>query len=93
MSKTMLKSIISSIINEITVEIPKRYKLKEQIKNELQALVTSRVINRRITSQDELEDFFKTCDMALRALRQIPYKVYEASYYKDDDYNTDEKQQ
>lgn len=57
------------------VPIPPDYKKKESVRAELQELIMTRVANGDIKSQDDLIAFFATIDMALRALKGVPFEV------------------
>lgn len=73
----LLKAVVKNVIQEVTVEIPKSYRKKEAVRFDLQALIVSRVKSGEITSKEELDDFFKTLEMSIKALKMVPVEVYQ----------------
>lgn len=73
----LLKAVVKSVIQEVAVEIPKSYRKKEAVRSDLQALIVSRVKSGEITSKEELDDFFKTLEMSTKALKMVPFEVYQ----------------
>jgi hypothetical protein len=52
------------------------YMEKEAIRQVLYDFLVERIAVKKISTQDELTDFWKTLDMASRALRAIPYDTF-----------------
>ena len=73
----LLKAVIKNVMQEIAIEIPKFYRKKEAVRADLQNLIVSRLKTREITSKEELDDFFKTVEMSLKALKMVPFEVYK----------------
>ena len=58
------------------VSASQNYMEKEAIRQVLYDLLAERIASRKINTQDELTDFWKTLNMASRALRAIPYDTF-----------------
>lgn len=54
----------------------KRYLKKESVREKLQGLVKNSISSGEVTNQDELEEFFKTAQMALDALKMVTYEAF-----------------
>jgi hypothetical protein len=70
--KTLLRCFISEALNAASPE----YLRKEAIKDTIQNVLVQRVSSGEISSQEGVDDFFKTVDMAARTLRAIPFEVW-----------------
>lgn len=52
------------------------YLKKESARQKLQDLVKNSIASGEISNQDELEEFFKTAQMALNALKMVTYDAF-----------------
>ena len=54
------------------------YARKEAVRRDFQDLITEAVRSGAITSQEELDDWFKTATMALGALKMVPFGAFQS---------------
>jgi len=52
------------------------YMKKERIREDLQARIADAVSSGDVKNEKDLEDYFKTVDMAVKALKMIPFEVF-----------------
>jgi hypothetical protein len=60
------------------IEASANYQTKEAVRQDLQELIADAVRSGAITSQEELDDWFKTASMALGALKMVPFGAFQA---------------
>lgn len=73
MAKEDVMSKLRRLVLEETIKASKEYMLKERIREEIQSLVSSRVSSGEISNEEQLRDFWKTVDMAISALKMVPF--------------------
>ena len=54
------------------------YRAKEAVRRDMQELIAEAVRSGTITSQEDLDDWFKTATMALGALKMVPFGAFQA---------------
>jgi len=52
------------------------YLKKERVREQLQAIIVEQVKSGMISSDEDLNDFFKSVEMSVGALKMVPFKVY-----------------
>lgn len=50
---------------------------KESVREEIQKMIIDAVGSGKISSKQDLDEFFKTVSMAANALQQVPFEVYQ----------------
>lgn len=73
--KKLTRKLLESMVIEAIKASPS-YMKKEAIRETLQQMIASKVSSGEVDSQGSLEELFKTFDMALNALKMVPYDVY-----------------
>lgn len=58
------------------ISASKGYMKKEELRQALQSLLEARVSSGDIASQEDLDNFWSTIDIASRALKSIPFDVF-----------------
>lgn len=77
-SRALLKLFIIESLDEDVVSPSTDYLHKEDVRKELQKLIVSRVASGNVSNQDELNELVSTLDMALKALKMVPFKAYQS---------------
>lgn len=70
-----LKTLVHLIVKE-AIAIPETYRQKEKVRGDLQAFVQERVRSGEVKNQEELDELFKTVNLAMTSLKMIPYDVF-----------------
>jgi hypothetical protein len=70
-----VKTLLQEFINEI-VNISPEYMKKERVREAIQNVITSMVSKGEIQNAQELENFFSSADMSLRALKMVPFETF-----------------
>lgn len=73
-----VRALILEYIREAANSAGRDYLRKEAVKDVVQAALIERVNSGEISGQDGVDEFFATVDMAVRALRMIPFEVLRA---------------
>jgi hypothetical protein len=77
---------LRNVVREVLAEVkrPKKpigpgvaYMKKEAVREKLQAVVLESVEGGEVSSPAELDELFVTMDMALGALRMVPFEAYQ----------------
>lgn len=58
------------------VTIGNAYKKKEMVRERLQDMIVNAIESREIDDQQGLDDLVATFDMAIKALKMVPFAVY-----------------
>ena len=81
MSLDDLRNIIRGCLDEARrgkrIGAGAAYMKKEVVRERLQAVVVESVEGGEVSSPAELDELFLTMDMALKALRMVPFEVYQ----------------
>jgi len=75
----LLKKFIETTLQEVKIGPSKNYLKKELVRQKLQDLIISEVQNGSIKTQEDLEEWWDTADMSLKALKMIPIQVWKKS--------------
>lgn len=67
--------LLESYIKE-AIQIHPDYMKKERVRQAIQDVITNLVSSGEISNKQELENFFSSADMSLRALKMVPYETY-----------------
>lgn len=67
--------LLREFINEI-VNISPEYQKKETVRQSIQDVITNMVNSGAIQNAQELENFFSSADMSLRALKMVPFETF-----------------
>lgn len=70
-----MEDLLRELINEI-VNISPEYMKKERVREAIQNVITGMVNAGEISNRQELENFFSSADMSLRALKMVPFETY-----------------
>ena len=70
-------SILKRYVLEEAIRVSKEYMSKEKVREEIQNMIVERVSSGEIKDQKELEEFWKTVDMACSALKMISYSTFK----------------
>lgn len=68
--------VLKEFINEI-VRISPEYAKKEKVRETIQSVIVSMVSDGRLKSDSDLENFFSSAEMSLKALKMVPFDVYK----------------
>jgi hypothetical protein len=71
LSLSNLRTLISEAIGASA-----SYMKREKIREDLQRRVVDAVISGDINDEGDLQEYFETIDMAVKALKMIPYEVF-----------------
>lgn len=72
----MGKSVLELYVEEVVRASPE-YMKKENVRQAIQDVLMSLVAKGEIASPADLESFFSSATMSLRALQAVPFKVYQ----------------
>jgi hypothetical protein len=70
-----VENLLRELINEI-VNISPDYQKKERVREAIQNVITGMVRSGQIQNAQELENFFSSADMSLRALKMVPFETF-----------------
>lgn len=73
----MNKNLIKEFIREAVVAASAEYARKEDVREALQAVLQQFVSSGTISSQEELDSWWKSVDMSVLALRHVPLDVWK----------------
>lgn len=85
-SKKVLNSLKKIVLEEV-IKASEDYMKKEEIKQEIEKLMMSYISSGKISSEDELQEFWKTAKMAILSLEMIPYDIASKKYTLSQKYN------
>lgn len=68
-------NLLTHFISEVVRASPE-YMKKERVREALQGVITSLIASGEIANQADLDAFFGSADMSLRALKMVPFDVY-----------------
>lgn len=71
-----LRELFSTAMEEAKITASDSYMKKEKVREHLQQHLTELVKSGEIKSQEDLEEFWTTVDMAAKALKVVPYDVW-----------------
>jgi hypothetical protein len=71
-------NVIRELIREALVKTTDEYMKKESVRQEIYLMLLDNVKNGKITNQEELNDYFKTVDMSVKALKMVPFDAYKS---------------
>jgi len=71
-----LRKLFSEAMAEAKIAAHPDYMKKERVREHLQKHLQELVSSGEIKSQEDLEDFWTTCDMAAKALKVVPFDVW-----------------
>jgi hypothetical protein len=71
-----LREIFSTAMEEAKITASDEYMAKERVREHLQQHLVELVKSGEIKSQEDLDAFWVTCDMAMKALKVVPYDVW-----------------
>jgi len=69
-------SALQNLIREATARASDTYMEKERLREDMQARVVEAIVKGTIKDQKGLDEHFATVDMAVKALKMIPYDVF-----------------
>ena len=69
--KDLLRELIKEMIN-----ISPEYMKKERVREAIQSVIAGMVNNGQINNEAELENFFSSADMSLKALKMVPLETW-----------------
>ena len=69
-------STLKLLINEV-IAASSEYMQKERVREILQHVVTDLIKSNKITSQEDLDEFFVSADTAFKSLKMVPFNVYQ----------------
>lgn len=74
---TILRDFVKRTITESRVGASDDYLKKEDVRRSIQDMVTMMVKDGRISTQNDLEDVFKTMTMAISSLKMVPLDAFK----------------
>jgi hypothetical protein len=83
----LLRELISEIVN-----ISPEYMKKEKVREAIQGVITGMVTRGEIKNEQELENFFSSADMSLKALKMVPFETYQKLSGKPDPNRVSDRQ-
>jgi hypothetical protein len=78
----LVREFIVEALKSSKVSASETYMKKEIVREKLQALVVEAVTSGEVQSQKELEDWWKTVEMATKALKMVPVMAWQSSNKK-----------
>jgi len=75
----LVREFIVEALKNSKVSASETYMKKEIVREKLQALVVEAVTSGEVQSQKELEDWWKTVEMATKALKMVPVMAWQSS--------------
>ena len=74
-----MREFVVEALKSRKVSASETYMKKEVVREKLQALVQEAVASGEIQSQKELDDWWKTVEMATKALKMVPLMAWQSS--------------
>lgn len=71
-----MSDLLRKLISEIVRASPE-YMKKERTREAIQNVIKGMVSSGEIQNAADLENFFSSADMSLKALKMVPFQVYE----------------
>jgi predicted helicase len=68
--------VLETFVFEI-VKASKEYMKKEAVRAKIESMISTLVSSGQIKSDKELDDFFASAEMALNALKMVPFSVWK----------------
>lgn len=68
---------LKRLVREAVVAASSSYMKKERVRESLQRVLQDAVASGEVSSQDELDDWWNTLDMATSALRAVPFDAWK----------------
>ena len=75
----LVREFVVEALKSRKVSASETYMKKEVVREKLQALVQEAVASGEIQNQKELDDWWKTAEMAAKALKMIPLMAWQTS--------------
>lgn len=77
--KGLVREFVVEALKSGKVSASETYMKKEVVREKLQALLQEAVASGEIQNQKELDDWWKTVEMATKALKMVPLMAWQAS--------------
>jgi len=77
--KGLVREFVVEALKSSKVRASETYMKKEVVREKLQALLQEAVASGEIQNQKELDDWWKTVEMATKALKMVPLMAWQAS--------------
>jgi hypothetical protein len=77
--KGLVREFVVEALKSRKVGASETYMKKEVVREKLQALLQEAVTSGEIQNQKELDDWWKTVEMATKALKMVPLMAWQAS--------------
>lgn len=77
--ESLVREFVVEALKSRKVSASETYMKKEIVREKLQTLVQEAVTSGEIQNQKELDDWWKTAEMAAKALKMIPLMVWQTS--------------
>ena len=77
MSRELIEQFVLEAIKSKKTGASKEYMKKEAVREKLQVLLQEAVESGEVKSQEELEDWWATVEMAKNALKMVPFAVWK----------------
>ena len=75
----LVREFVVEALKSRKVSASETYMKKEVVREKLQALVQEAVASGEIQNQKELDDWWKTVEMASKALKMVPLMAWQTS--------------
>lgn len=75
----LVREFVVEALKSRKVSASETYMKKEVVREKLQALVQEAVASSEIQNQKELDDWWKTVEMASKALKMVPLMAWQTS--------------
>lgn len=73
----LIRELVSETLKTKKVAASKIYMKKEAVRENLQRLLQEAIDTEEVRSQEELEDWWKTIEMAAAALKMVPFTAWK----------------
>lgn len=77
MSTQLIKTFIIEAIKSKKITAGSSYMKKERVREQLQGLLQDAINSGEVQSQEELEEWWNTIDMAKNALKMVPFVAWK----------------
>ena len=77
--KGLVREFVVEALKSGKVSASETYMKKEVVREKLQALLQEAVASGEVQNQKELDDWWKTVEMATKALKMVPLMAWQAS--------------
>ena len=75
----LVREFVVEVLKNSKVSASETYMKKEVVREKLQALLQEAVASGEVQNQKELDDWWKTVEMATKALKMVPLMAWQAS--------------